>query len=271
MNSSNFSIGTTVSDDEECFDATRSAAKTFWITRTAPGNHRTAEGLTKLGHISFLMPVLEIIELRAVIASCNADAIVFSSANAVRMHNPRSEFLDLPVFAVGDHTASEAMRAGYRNVYSADGDVRSLEKLIRQRSAVGGRILHLSARDPAGDLLGALESAGYRQKRKAVYESRPVTRDRLNCIASILDRLHGIVIHSPKAGSVVAAFLRSQIKTWEGSVYCISPAAAFPFDAVKSARIFIADHPSEESMIRLIADSGDDEPDCFFNESGGYS
>lgn len=226
--------------------------KLFWVTRTFPDHKRTKAHLAMLGHKCVAVPVLEIVPEPPAQAHQQTEAIVFTSANAVRMHEVCDELVHRPVLTVGNYTAAEAKRAGYSNVTSANGDVDALENLIRCRVYPGARILHLAAKQPAGALMGRLAAAGYCTTHQPVYRSRPVSRNRLDRLVCILPRIQGIMIHSPKAGSIVASFLRSCPERWAGFIYCISQNAARPFDTLREAQVLIASHPSEFAIMRLV-------------------
>ena len=58
-------------------------------------------------------------------------AVIVTSANALRGIEPQlagSRLLKLPLFAVGEHTASAARGAGFENVISASGDAGGLAR-----------------------------------------------------------------------------------------------------------------------------------------------
>ena len=60
-------------------------------------------------------------------------AVIVTSANALRGIEPHLKghrLLELPLFAVGEHTASAARRAGFANVIPANGDAASLRDLV---------------------------------------------------------------------------------------------------------------------------------------------
>src|SRR3974390_1610805 len=60
-------------------------------------------------------------------------AVIVTSANALRgieSHLKGSPLLKLPLFAVGEHTASAARAAGFTKVVSAGGDAGALRDLV---------------------------------------------------------------------------------------------------------------------------------------------
>ena len=105
---------------------TANSRPTFWITRTKPDNARTAELLREMGCGVLTVPVLRTCAVQSRWPAELPEALVFTSLNGVRYHQPRPELLELPVLTVGNHTGQAALAVGYRNVRSANGDVHDL-------------------------------------------------------------------------------------------------------------------------------------------------
>ena len=228
---------------------------TIWVTRTSPDNEKTAGALRQLGFDALAVPVLRVDGLPAKALDEQPDAIVFTSVNGVRHHSICSTLLDIPVVAVGDRTARSAALAGYTQVVSADGDVSALERLIVQSLPTGSRLLHLSAQRPAGDLTGTLHRMGYSAKRIAVYETHENAVTGLLASLPGLQRVGGILIHSPRAGRVVRCCLDESERRFDGVIYCISDAAAAPFVGMEGIDIRVAARPDEASMLALIGNT----------------
>ena len=228
---------------------------TIWITRTSPDNEKTVDALRRLGLEALALPVLRVKGLPAKALNEQPDAIVFTSVNGVRHHSICPALLDIPVFAVGNRTAQSAALAGYTKVVSADGDVSDLERLIVQFLPPGSRLLHLSARRPAGDLTGNLDRREYRAIRMAVYETRENTVADLLAYLPGLERIGGIMIHSPRAGRVVRCCLDRFPRRFDGVVYCISDAAAAHFVGMEGIDICVAARPDEAAMLNLIGNT----------------
>src|SRR3979411_1330420 len=80
------------------------------------------------------------------------DAVIVTSANALRAIEPQlagSRLLELPLFTVGDHTASAARGAGFGQVIAAKGDAAALRDLVQagvksKRLKRGGTLLYLA-------------------------------------------------------------------------------------------------------------------------------
>ena len=228
-----------------------------WITRTAPFNRLTARYLRQAGLDPLVEPALRVkpLPLRGPIAA--PDALVFTSLQGVRLHRFFPSLAELPVFAVGTHTARLARMRGYRWVASAAGDVHDLRQLIRARLDPGAAILHLSAARPAGDLVAMLSDDGYQARRQVIYQTVEASEDDLEDVASNLKNVGAILIHSPRAGSRVAAWLKLRPVGWSGLVCCISDAAAAPFQDLANVTVAVAARPNERGMMDLCKETID--------------
>src|SRR4051794_28022511 len=105
------------------------------VTRPHPDNEATAERLRARGFKVLLAPILRF-EPVAFRLDTDADygGIVLTSANSLRAVRPQladSRLLGLPLFAVGEHTASAARDAGFNKVIVAGGDAANLRIVVR--------------------------------------------------------------------------------------------------------------------------------------------
>jgi uroporphyrinogen-III synthase len=242
----------------------------LWVTRSAPLNMLTAKHLRAAGHNPMAIPVLETRPLPHRLNAFGASALVFTSPNGVRHHLFSSALRTVPVFAVGDRTASLAREAGYRSVRSAQGNVSDLLRLIRATLQPPGRIIHLCAVAPAGDLTGELNNAGFRAERLHVYETVPRGAEHLRPALASLPWSDGVIIHSPRAAEQVASFLADLGAGWSGTAYCISDAAAAPLRRL-GVDTQVAPEPSDESLRSIIGTSAGVPTERFFHPFGPTS
>lgn len=221
----------------------------IWVTRTSPDNCVTAANLKALGHEPVVAPVLAIRPLIVNPCEQRPTAIIFTSSNGVRHHPKSPDCFDLPVFAVGDTTANAASDLGYRNVWSANGDVTALQRLILD-TLPPGHMIHFSGKHAAGDLKGYLEPFGYQILRQQVYEAQTVPLRWLIGVRQMLPTIDGIVVHSPRGAQRVARLLRGL--DWLGQVWCISSACTRPFIGRHGIEVSYARHPVEAAVMDLI-------------------
>jgi uroporphyrinogen-III synthase len=228
----------------------------IWVTRTSPYSYLTAHHLRAIGHKPLVAPVLAIRPLECVPFLRPPDALIFTSVHAVQHHPFRAGYAPLSVFTVGKRTGMTARDAGYRNVRSADGDVSDLRDLIRRELPVGANVVHLSAAEPAGDLVLELNRHGFRAEQVHVYESVETSQQVVSPALAALPWIDGIFIHSPKAARRIAAFISQCGVLWTGTSYCISEVTAQPLREVTGAPILVAAAPNEKAMIKLLLTDG---------------
>ena len=218
------------------------------VTRPAEDAGRTGEALAAAGHVAVVAPLFAV-EPREHAMPVDCDALVATSANALRHAKPSDVLRDRPLFAVGGATAVEARRAGFRDVRSADGDSRDLASLLS--AGAFRRLVYLAGRPRRDAALLALGD-GFEITIVETYETRPA--EILPHAAAEGLRNGGIdaVLHfSPRAAVVFrdrvdeAGLLAEAGKALH--IY-ISPAAAL--DAFPRCKT--ADRPNLAAMIAAL-------------------
>ncbi|MDI3563035.1 uroporphyrinogen-III synthase [Bradyrhizobium sp. Arg816] len=153
------------------------------VTRPHPDNEATAENLRARGQVVLLAPMLKF-EPVAFHDESEADygAIIVTSANAIRAVAPQLHelgLLELPLFAVGEHTAAAARDAGFAEVTVAGGDAAALrdkvmqgarDKVLKKKST----LLYLAGADLSRDLGGELGAEGFSVVTQTTYRMTPV-------------------------------------------------------------------------------------------------
>ena len=143
------------------------------VTRPHPDNEATARALRERGFKAVLAPMLRF-EPVPLADDLDADfaAVIATSANALRAVGAQlGALLKLPLFAVGEHTASEARRLGFGQVISAEGEAGKLRDLVRKslKAKKAKRLLYLAGSDLSRDLAGELSEYGFEVVTQTTY------------------------------------------------------------------------------------------------------
>ena len=148
------------------------------VTRPHPDDETTAARLRARGFDVLRAPMLRF-EPVAVHEDMNArySAVVVTSGNGLRGIEPHLKghrMLELPLFAVGDHTAAAARRAGFTHVVSANGDAANLRDLVlaslrAKELKKASTLLYLAGAEIARDLASELEESGFRVVTQTTY------------------------------------------------------------------------------------------------------
>jgi uroporphyrinogen-III synthase len=224
----------------------------LWVTRSSPFNIRTRRTLAELGHRSITAPVLHIRQTGTIGPAAEPTAIAVTSEHVFR-HRPMEEaWRSLPIFTVDEHCARAARESGYEDVRSAGGNVMDLRDLILGSISRFGHVVHLGAREPAGDLVDDLRRAGLSAELSVIYESVEATSEHLKGVAVGLPFVDGIIVHSPKGARVAAELVRRA--GWHGLVFSLSEPCAEPFERTPGIAVEIAPAPTETSLMDMIAE-----------------
>jgi uroporphyrinogen-III synthase len=144
------------------------------VTRPRDDSKPLAEALASRRVGAVIEPLMEVHYRAPVMLDLEGvQAILCTSANGVRALAHASGERRLPLFAVGDATASRARAEGFAAVESAGGDVTDLVRLAAARLCPqAGRLLHVAGNVVAGDLVGMLRAHGFTIDRTVLYETR---------------------------------------------------------------------------------------------------
>ena len=170
------------------------------ITRPRIDAAPLAEKLVALGHTALIMQVLDIVPRDSVaVPHLPYQAICLTSANGMRSLTVNLN-RRIPVYAVGEQSASIARALGFHNVEAAGGDVDGLVGHIATKLKPSeGPLLYLSGAETASDLEGQLQKRGFDMTRVITYDAVQCALDNhLNIIASC----DGVLLYSPRTAKL---------------------------------------------------------------------
>lgn len=227
------------------------------VTRPEPDATRTAERLRALGHEPVLAPLLEARFLDPVPPAFLPAAILLTSGNGLRGLLRWPDFrawLDIPVLAVGDRTATAAREAGFRDVRSADGDGDALASLaIATLDPSAGTLLYPAAVDRAGHWPERLAAAGYELSLVEIYRMDPVAA----LPDSVADDLHqsrldGVLLYSPRTAKTFVELVTglNPPPPLDGlAIYALSANVA---SVLTFGTAILAEEPTDDALLARI-------------------
>jgi uroporphyrinogen-III synthase len=235
------------------------------VTRPHPDAEITASALHARGVKVLLAPMLrfEPVAFKDD-AEARYDAVIVTSANALRgigPHLAERQWLKLPLFAVGEHTASAARHAGFENVIAADGDAARLRdcvlasvqaKEVKKASA----LLYFAGADVSRDLAGELGAHGFSVVTQITYRMVPVAGLPYEVCEAFA--AHGIeaVLHYSRRSA--RAFLDAvctagvEISALAIPQCCISAAVASVVRDAGATQVMVAASPDENALFGAL-------------------
>jgi uroporphyrinogen-III synthase len=231
------------------------------VTRPYPDSETTAEALRARGFEVLLAPMLRFEPLGfADDAEIDYGAVIATSANALRAIEPQlaaSRLRKLPLFAVGGHTASAAVTAGFAKVIAAKGDAAGLRDLVLEsvraklvkKAAV---LLYLAGADLARDLAGELGERGFSVVTQTTYRMIPVpSLPRAACDAFAANAVEAVLHYSRRSARAFMDAVRAEgveISALAIPHCCISATVAAVLRDAGAAQLMVAATPDENAL-----------------------
>ncbi len=226
------------------------------VTRPQPAADRTAAALRAAGHDPVVAPVMRIRPTETPLPDLTAvQAVICTSANAVRVLSERTNARDVPLFAVGAETAREAHAQGFETVMAGPGDARGLARLVEAEARPeNGPLLHLHGAVIALDIAEALAQKGFLVASQVLYEA--VAEDALPAAvrSALVSGLDAVLLFSARSARVLIALIEAAGETDACRTLhavCMSEAVA---EAARRRfeHVTIADHPTLAAMLAAL-------------------
>ena len=235
------------------------------VTRPHPDDEATAASLRARGLTVLRAPMLRF-EPVAFHDDLDAryGAVIVTSANALRGIEPRLKghrLLELPLFAVGEHTAAAARRVGFTHVISAKGDAANLRELVLARLKAkeltkASTLLYLAGAELARDLAGELEESGFRVVTQTTYRMIPVTSlPREACDAFNANQVEAVLHYSQRSARAFLDAARAagvEISALAIPQCCISAAVASVVRDAGATQDMVAASPDENALLDAL-------------------
>lgn len=235
------------------------------LTRAGDEASEFGKRLEQLGYRISVAPLLSIEHLPvSAQAVSGANALIATSRNSLRavaasgISLPRS----LPVFAVGQATASVARDLGFSHVFTGTGGAKDLVPVIQDNAAPGAHLVQLAGDTLAFDTAGALEHLGFTVRVVTCYRSVPARTLPPNVIDGLSrGNIDAVVLLSPRTAATFTE-LTNNIESLAGrqaalSCVCLSEAVA---SALKTGSkdsslltIDVAARPDLDEIIALLS------------------
>ena len=236
------------------------------VTRPHPDDETTASALRARGFEVLQAPMLR---FEPVPFHDDADAsygaVIVTSANALRgiaPHLANSRLLRLPLFAVGERTASVARDAGFAEVISAKSDAAALRDLVlaavkSKQLKKASALLYLAGADLARDLAGELGEKGFTVVTHTTYRMIPASSlPREVCDAFVANRIEAVLHYSRRSARAFLDAARSggvEISALALPQCCISAAVASILRDAGATQVTAAAQADENALFEALS------------------
>lgn len=236
---------------------------TVLVTRPSPDDEATAAALRARRFEVLQAPMLRF-EPVAFHDDLDAlyGAVVVTSANALRGLGLKGHrLLELPLFAVGEHTAEAARRTGFTHVMPASGDAAALRDLVlasvkAKALKKASTLLYLAGADLARDLAGELGEGGLRVVTHTTYRMVPVASlPREVCDAFAASRIKAVLHYSRRSARAFLDAARAggvEISALSIPQCCISAPVAAVVREAGATQVMVAGSPDENALFEAL-------------------
>lgn len=228
------------------------------LTRPLEDSQRTAQELARRGHQALIAPLFEITYLDGPeLPLDNVQAILATSGNGVRAFARRALQREIPLFAVGTHTAAAAKQEGFHDIYNAEGDAAALAAVVRARlSAQSGALFHAAGTNASPAFSAALAQEGFEFRTSVLYDivEAPELPDAA-AEALRANTLDAVLVYSPRSARLFADCVKRAglALSCQRLLFCsISREAAGPLRDLPLAELCIAERPDQASLLDLL-------------------
>ena len=235
------------------------------LTRPSPDNEASRDTLRARGLKVLLAPMLRF-EPAPFTDDPDAgyQAIMVTSANALRAIEgalAESPLLALPLFAVGEHTASAARQLGFARVIVAKGDAASLRDCVLDGLRAGKLkkkrpLLYLAGEDVSRDLAGELAQHGLEVVTRATYRMVALaTLPRAVCEAFARDDVDAVLHYSRRSAAAFLEAVRNEgieVSALSVPQCCISANVAAILHEAGAAQVKVAASADEKALFEAL-------------------
>jgi len=234
---------------------------TFLLTRSIKQSNELKKNIN-LKNFNFLnCPMLKIKPIKLTKNKIKeikvADAIIFSSANAVNISSNYLKSFPNKIFCVGKDTKTECFKNNIKNVSSSSGNVNDLIKLItKEIKNRSKKLVYISAKQTAVNLPLILKSKKFNIKKIVVYESEKIKfiqKSVLDLIRS--NQLNFITFFSKKTAIAFNQLvLKYKLKKYLINMECICLSTAVEKIVKKNnfKKYYACSNPDRKSFLKLV-------------------
>lgn len=179
--------------------------------------------------------------------------LIFTSQNGVRAFCKNSNFRDIAVFTVGQNTADEAVKQGFKTIHNADGTVEDLGALIAVQKA-DKPYLYLRAREVSKDL--AALCGNVQIEENIIYHTEKI--DEIDNDIEWYELSH-VLFFSRRTAQAFVAAVRAHPRAGEiemglkrTKALCLGHAMVESVSVLPWQEIIIANRPNREGMLALF-------------------
>ena len=228
------------------------------LTRPLENCSEMISKFQSLGHKVSNLPLLKFSKVKyEEVDFLDFNAIIFTSANAIKFLDIKKIDKNRLCFCVGNATEKKARSDGFQNVIAADGNVENLKELILQNfDQKDGKIIYVSGETISVDLDHQLIREGYNIKRIVNYKTIHNEKFDENFVRELKQNIPDMVyVYSQNSASSFLKFIKihqSESLWMNTNLLCIGEKTSSILNEIKWKKIFLFSPGEEEFLLYKI-------------------
>jgi uroporphyrinogen-III synthase len=228
------------------------------LTRPLVDCHEMILKFQSLGHKVSHLPLITIegLEYKSINYS-DFKGIIFTSANAIKFLDIKNIDKKIICFCVGSVTEKKARRAGFQNIFAAEGSVNNLKELILQNfNPFDGKLLYVSGSIISSNLDEKLFSEGYNIERLVNYKTKPIIKFDESFMEKLKVNMPEIVYIYSQSSAInflnVIKNYQLEVLWMNTNLMCIGEKTSSILNEIKWKKIFLFNPGEEEFLLYKI-------------------
>ncbi|MDA9663422.1 uroporphyrinogen-III synthase [Candidatus Pelagibacter sp.] len=228
------------------------------LTRPIEDCHEMMLKFQSLGHKVSHLPLISIEGLKyEPLNYTDFKGVIFTSTNSIKFLDIKDINKNINCFCVGSATEKKARKAGFQNVFAADGNVDNLKELILLNfNSSEGKLLYVSGETISSRLDHDLKFNSYVIERIINYRAKPIEKYDENFIEKLKLKMPEITyIYSQNSAinflKVIKDYKLESL--WMNTnLMCIGEKTSSTLNEIKWKKIFLFNPGEEEFLLYKI-------------------
>jgi len=211
-----------------------------------------------LGHKVSHLPLIAVESLKyESLNYSDFKGIIFTSANAIKFLDIKDMDKNIICFCVGSATEKKARKAGFQNIFAAEGNVNNLKELILQNfNSSDGKLIYVTGEIISNDLDKKLFSENYNIRRIINYRTNPIKKFNQYFIDELKSKMPEIVyVYSQNSAISFLNIIKNyQLESlcMDTNLMCIGEKTSSILNEIKWKKIFLFNPGEEEFLLYKI-------------------
>ena len=228
------------------------------FTRPLEDCHEMILKFQSLGHKVSHLPLIAVESLKyESLNYSDFKGIIFTSANAIKFLDIKDMDKNIICFCVGSATEKKARKAGFQNIFAAEGNVNNLKELILQNfNSSDGKLIYVTGEIISNDLDKKLFSENYNIRRIINYRTNPIKKFNQYFIDELKSKMPEIVyVYSQNSAISFLNIIKNyQLESlcMDTNLMCIGEKTSSILNEIKWKKIFLFNPGEEEFLLYKI-------------------